>query len=39
VGPGVVPRISNFNELHCQTILTALIIAKGNLLNCKTGKS
>ena len=36
VGPGVVPSISKFNDLQCQTFLTALTGAKDNLLNCKT---
>jgi hypothetical protein len=37
VGPGVVPQHSDFNNLDCQTALSALTGAKGILLRCKTG--
>jgi hypothetical protein len=36
VGPGVVPRHSNFKNLICQTGLSAITGAKGILLRCKT---
>ena len=36
VGPGVVPRASEFNNLQCQTSLTALTGAKGIFLRCQT---
>jgi hypothetical protein len=38
VGPGELPRSSNFNNLHCQTFLTTLMGAKGIFLDCQTGK-
>ena len=37
MGPGEVPRLSNFNNLQCQTSLTALTGAKGIFLRCQTG--
>jgi hypothetical protein len=36
VGPGVVPRPSDFNYLQCQTTLTAITGAKGIFPRCKT---
>jgi hypothetical protein len=36
VGPGVVPRHSNFKNLICQTGLSAITGAKDFLLCCKT---
>src|SRR5450759_2023537 len=36
VGPGEVPRRSDFNHLQCQTSLTALTGAKGIFLCCQT---
>src|SRR5450759_5472840 len=36
VGPGEVPRRSDFNHLQCQTSLTALTGAKGVFLCCQT---
>ena len=39
VGPGVVPRHSYFNNLHCQTALSARTGAKDILLQCKIGLS
>jgi hypothetical protein len=38
VGPGVVPPHSKFNDLHCQTALTAATGAKDIFLRCQTGK-
>jgi hypothetical protein len=38
VGPGAVPRPCNFNNLHCQTSLTARTGAKGIFLRCQTGQ-
>jgi len=35
--PRVVSRVRQFNDLRCQTSLTALKDAKGIFLNCKTG--
>jgi hypothetical protein len=37
VGLGVVPRHCKFNDLNCQTALTAAMGAKGIFLHCKTG--
>jgi hypothetical protein len=37
--PRVVPQSSDFNNLQCQTSLTALTGAKGIFLSCQTGKS
>ena len=37
VGPGEVPRRSDFNHLQCQTSLTALTGAKGIFPRCQTG--
>jgi hypothetical protein len=34
---GVVPRPNDFNNLQCQTTLTALTGAKGIFLECQTG--
>src|SRR5450830_847240 len=39
VGPGVVPQHSDFNNLQCQTSLTALTGAKGIFLRCQTGEA
>jgi hypothetical protein len=39
VGPGVVPQHSDFNNLQCQTSLTALTGAKGAFPRCQTGKA
>jgi hypothetical protein len=39
VGPGVVPLLSDFNNLQCQTSLTALMGAKDIFLDCQTGKA
>ena len=39
VVPRVVPPTSKFDDLQCQTILKALMGAKDNLVNCRTGKS
>jgi hypothetical protein len=36
MGPGGIPH-RKFNDLNCQTALTAAMGAKGNLLDCKTG--
>lgn len=36
VGPGVVPDYCNFNNLDCQTVLTAIMGTKGYFLRCKT---
>jgi hypothetical protein len=36
VGPGVVPQHSDFNNLNCQTALSAITGAKGILPRCKT---
>jgi hypothetical protein len=36
--PTEVPRSSVFNNLHCQTSLTALLGAKGIFLACQTEK-
>jgi hypothetical protein len=36
-GPGVVPQPIDFNNLQCQTSLTALTGAKDILPRCKTG--
>jgi hypothetical protein len=35
-GPGRLSQANNFNNLHCQTFLTAPIDAKGIFPNCKT---
>jgi hypothetical protein len=37
VGPGEVPPHSDFNNLDCQTVLSAIMGAKGILPRCKTG--
>ena len=37
VGPGVVPRPCDFNNLQCHTFLTALTRAKDIFLRCQTG--
>jgi hypothetical protein len=37
VGPGVVPRHSDFKNLDCQTALSGITGVKGFLLRCKTG--
>ena len=34
-GPGSVPRHSDFNNLDCQTVLSAIMGVKGFLLRCK----
>jgi len=38
VGPGEVPPHNDFNDLECQTSLTALPGAKGIFQRCQTGK-
>ena|SRR3974390_94660 len=38
VGPGVLPRPCNFNDLQCQTSLRAVTGAKGIFLRCQTEK-
>jgi hypothetical protein len=37
VGPGVLPQHRDFNNLDCQTTLSALTDAKDIFLRCKTG--
>ena len=39
VGPGVVSRVRQFNNLRCQTSLTVITGAKGIFLDCQTKQS